>query len=190
MLLSIELVPISTWNINLSKLCPPTEWKKLRTTCYESAKKVCEICGGVGTRHAVEAHEIWEFDEINNIQRLSRLIALCPACHEVKHFGRASALGNRKRALEHLKKVNAWNDLEAKKHIKESMEKWIERSSKEWTVDVSLIYAEFNIPESRKHRIVTLYGDCPDNRKEWRLIADNFDWDSSGYSVWEKVNPI
>lgn len=38
----------------------------------------------------VECHEVWDYDDDRKIQRLERRVALCPACHEVKHAGLAS----------------------------------------------------------------------------------------------------
>lgn len=34
----------------------------------------------------LECHEVWEYDEENSIQRLSKLLALCTPCHRVKHW--------------------------------------------------------------------------------------------------------
>jgi hypothetical protein len=47
----------------------------------------CELCGGVGGSnrgHTIECHEVWDYDDRTWVQRLVRLTALCPACHEVK----------------------------------------------------------------------------------------------------------
>ena len=38
-------------------------------------------------------HEVWDYDDARRVQRLVRLIALCPACHEVKHLGLAAKRG-------------------------------------------------------------------------------------------------
>jgi hypothetical protein len=58
---------------------------------------------------------VWDYDDGRQEQRLVRLIALCPACHEVKHLGLAAKRGRHAASLAHLAKVNGWttDDAEA-----------------------------------------------------------------------------
>ena len=63
---------------------------RLRHQVAADAGDRCEICGARGRRWPVECHETWDYDDDRKIQRLQRLVALCPACHEVKHAGLAS----------------------------------------------------------------------------------------------------
>ena len=51
-------------------------------------------------------HEIFEFDDQKLIQKLTKLVALCPDCHMVKHIGLAEVNGNLKKATKHFMKVN------------------------------------------------------------------------------------
>lgn len=88
-------------------------------------------------KHKIEAHEIWDYDETTRVQRLTGLVALCPACHEVKHFGRAQSVGRGESALAHLMKVNGWTGDQAWDHIAESFEVWRRRSDVEWTLDLT-----------------------------------------------------
>lgn len=104
--LAIELVPAQQWGDNLRTRLPRAQWDALRRACYAAAGHRCEVCGMRGSRHPVECHERWEYDERKRVQKLVGLIALCPRCHEVKHFGRAVATGNEMRALEHFARVN------------------------------------------------------------------------------------
>jgi hypothetical protein len=53
----------------------------------------CEICGGRGPEHPVECHERWRYNDLIRTQTLVRMIALCPACHQVKHVGLANVRG-------------------------------------------------------------------------------------------------
>lgn len=66
---------------------------RLRRQVYQAAGDRCEICGGRGTDHPVEAHEVWAYDDTTLVQRLLRMTALCRACREVKvkHYGRTSS---------------------------------------------------------------------------------------------------
>lgn len=57
--LQIELVPSTAFGENLRKLLTKTEWDKVRKAVYKRAGYKCEICGGKGEKHPVEAHEEW-----------------------------------------------------------------------------------------------------------------------------------
>ena len=137
--LTIELVPETAWGSNLRLVLSVKDWDVLRRACYEKAGFVCEICGGKGSNHSVEAHEVWEYNDKTHVQKLLRLIALCPSCHEVKHFGRAEAIGNRPRALMNLMQVNNWSRAYAESYIAQVYELWNARSNFMWTLDTSVI---------------------------------------------------
>jgi hypothetical protein len=137
MLLTLDLVPATTWYDNLRSRLRPAEWDRLRRATYAAAGNVCEVCGGKGRRHPVECHEIWQYDEDARVQRIAGLVALCPACHEVKHFGRAQAIGRGDVAIRHLMRVNRWTVEQAMDHIRDSFEAWSRRSQVEWTLDLS-----------------------------------------------------
>jgi hypothetical protein len=74
-------------------------WERLRLAAATAAGNRCEICGGRGRRHPVECHDVWEHDDGRRRQRLVRLIALGPACHEVKHLGLVAKRGRHGAAL-------------------------------------------------------------------------------------------
>jgi 5-methylcytosine-specific restriction endonuclease McrA len=137
MKLLIELVPSTAWEDNLRNRVEADEWDQLKSWCYRKAGYRCQICGGKGPKHPVECHEIWDYKD--GIQKLTGLIALCPACHEVKHFGRAQIVGREKAAIKHLMKVNDWTKQEALDHIEEAFEVWEIRSQRDWTLDLSWV---------------------------------------------------
>lgn len=114
-------------------------WDSLRKQVYNKAWDTCEICGGVGPKHPVECHEIWHYDDQKLIQKLIGMIALCPDCHMVKHIGLAGLCGNEDKAIRHFMKVNQVSQKETKKYITKAFEKWAERSTKEWTLDISVL---------------------------------------------------
>lgn len=136
-MLTIELVPSTSWYDNLRSLLPKDKWDHLRRACYRKAKYRCEICGGRGPQWPVECHEIWEFDDAQRKQILRGLIALCPQCHAVKHIGLAGLRGKKEEAEAHLAKVNGWTISQAREYIAESFRLWERRSRKEWDVDIS-----------------------------------------------------
>lgn len=143
--LTIELVPQTAWFKNLRSLLTVPEWDYVRKKCYREASYCCEICGGVGPNHPVECHEKWEYDHVNHVQTLTGLIALCPACHEVKHIGLASINGRYYDALEHLAKVNGWQLEEARAYAEEAMEEWERRSRHDWKLNTEYLteYKQF-----------------------------------------------
>jgi hypothetical protein len=136
MKLEIEMVPTNTWGINLRSLLSRSVWDKYRKQCYKDANYRCEICGGKGSKWPVEAHEVWEYDDINRIQTLKRLISLCPACHEVKHYGLATVKGREFAVINHLMKVNNISKKDAITHIQEEINLHNDRSRYEYIVNI------------------------------------------------------
>lgn len=84
----------------------------------------------------MECHEVWTYDDEAHIQHLTRLIALCPACHLVKHLGSAIMRGQGQAGFAHLARVNGWNFEEAKQHFREALNVWKARSEHDWTLDL------------------------------------------------------
>ena len=80
---------------------------------------------------------MWEYDDIRKIQILAGIVALCPACHEVKHFGLATARERADIALNRLMRVNAWNKPTASLYVDKAFETWSDRSNHDWTADLS-----------------------------------------------------
>src|ERR1044071_5919999 len=99
MKLTIELVPKTCWCSNLRDHLSKEEWDVVKKYTSKNAGYICEICSGKGDKWPVECHEIWLYDDKRKIQTLERTIALCPSCHEVKHFGLASINGRSEQAL-------------------------------------------------------------------------------------------
>lgn len=135
--LTVELIPRSTWSLNLRALLRQRDWNLLRRRTYVVAGHRCEICDGVGRQHPVECHERWEFDDGRSIQHLRGLIALCPACHAAKHFGRALAKGIGAEVLAHLAEVNSWSHKKAERYTEHELAIWALRSEKEWDLDLT-----------------------------------------------------
>lgn len=150
--LTIELIPKTCFGSNVRSLFKPKYWDILRKASYEKAGHVCEICSengkDQGYRHNVECHEIWTYNDITRTQKLDGLISLCPKCHQVKHFGRTSAIGKQAEAFKHLEKVNNWNHHDCVNHAAESMTEWLERSKYKWYIDLSVLHEEFELPKN------------------------------------------
>jgi hypothetical protein len=138
-LLVIELVPASCWYSNVRSEVTSSEWEACKRYVGVRSGYRCEICGGRGQRWPIECHEVWEYDDERNVQRLVDLIALCPACHEVKHAGRAEAMGRLDHVLAHLAQVNNWSVPLAMQHFNQTMLTWSRRSQHEWLLDISFL---------------------------------------------------
>lgn len=186
--LAIELVPVSSWGLNLSNQLPKARWDELRRATYAKANHRCEICSGTGTRHPVECHEIWHFDPATQTQRLVCLISLCPDCHSVKHYGRLGALPPeyRAKAFAHLCRVNGWTKTRAEEHIRLSRTEWLVRCKIHWKVDTSLIGIQVDTGNSRGELLVTDLGEKPKEASRWSHVGNI---ESLGVSVWQRDPP-
>lgn len=139
MKLQIELVPNSCWYSNVRSNVTPKQWDVIRKKVYSEANNHCEICGGQGTRHPVECHEIWTYDESTNVQKLDRFQALCTPCHGVKHMGLSEVRGNGTRALKWFASINKIDYRIAQEIRNAVFEQWQQRSQLKWALDISLL---------------------------------------------------
>jgi 5-methylcytosine-specific restriction endonuclease McrA len=138
-LLTIELVPKTSWYKNVRSNVSKEVWEKLKQVTFSKAGYRCEICGGRGKKWPVECHEIFAYDDEQRIQKLIRLMALCPACHEVKHIGLAGIRGKGVATRAHLAKVNNWSAADAELYIEGCFEIWHRRSCHQWKLDLSYL---------------------------------------------------
>lgn len=70
----------------------------------------CSICGRENKQ--LHAHEVWYFDYASKMQTLKDIIALCPACHGVKHFRNSERIGYGEQAKKHFMQINKCSELE------------------------------------------------------------------------------
>jgi hypothetical protein len=143
--LTIELVPQTCWISNVRSHVTAAQWNTIRRATCKRSDLRCEVCGGRGTQHPVECHEVFEFDDRTRVQTLVQLVALCPACHRVKHFGLAQGQGHGAQAFAHLCRVNGWRAEQAERYVEEQFALWKARSRHPWTVDLGLLESEFGI---------------------------------------------
>ena len=149
--LTIELVPRTCWFSNVRTEVAISEWKQIQYQVFSAANRKCEICGGVGSKHPVECHEVWEYDDDKKTQTLIRCIALCPKCHEVKHIGLASKRGRLTQAIRHLAKVNGWSMADAEVYTDHAFEIWSQRSNFDWKLDISCLSELYGVtPKPKK----------------------------------------
>lgn len=114
---TFDLLPQSTHYSNVRSNVTKSEWDKIRKQVYAESDYKCKWCGDTGfnqgRNHAVEAHEIFEFDEETQIQKLVDVVALCPRCHSTQHIGLANIRGTLDDVFKHFVKVARKTNLEA-----------------------------------------------------------------------------
>ena len=102
--LNFELVPDSCWYSNLRSILSQKQWDVVRREAYSRANGRCMICGRPAKR--LEAHEKWSYDEVNEVQKLEDVVAICHSCHSVIHIGRTQLMGQEDVAIKHFMRVN------------------------------------------------------------------------------------
>ena len=141
--LDFELVPEECWYFNLRSVLPPAGWDIVRKDAYARAKGRCSICGKSGR---LEAHEKWSYDEKRAVQKLETVIALCRACHEVKHISRTQLTGRGDEAMEHFMKINGCSQMDYHAALGKANEEYLRRNKIEnWTTDLSWLKDKFGI---------------------------------------------
>lgn len=140
MKLDIELVPSSTWYVNLRTAFKSSAWSKIRKQVVARAKGRCEICNQKASR--LECHEKWNYDTDKREQKLIDILALCCKCHHIKHFGRSLVNHEKEKInidglVDHFMKVNNCSYAEFEKHVEDAFKEFHIRSREEWTVEIS-----------------------------------------------------
>lgn len=145
MKLTIELVPRTCWYSNVRSNLSPETWDNLQTVTFKAAEYRCEICDKRGNNHPVECHEVWQYDDHKRIQKLDRLIALCPKCHQVKHIGFAMQTKDLKTAIAWLSHVNNISPAQALAYIKHAFQINQIRSQFNWQLDLRILTEQYGI---------------------------------------------
>lgn len=133
--LDFEMVPEECWGYSLYHLLPPAKWDIVRKDAYKRAGYRCCICGAKGR---LEAHEKWSYDEEKGLQKLEDVLALCHACHGVKHISRTQLVGKGDEAMAHFIKVNGCSQMQFHERLGEVNAEYLRRNQVEgWTTDVT-----------------------------------------------------
>lgn len=133
------MVPQTAWGKNLRSLLEPEEWDIVRRKAYAAAGARCRICGGRGPKWPVEADEGWHYDDVSRVQTLKGVIALCPDCHAIRHWGKTMVGGGELAAFQRLMRINRWSSEEARAAVDAAFEEWERRSRHEWTIDCTWV---------------------------------------------------
>jgi hypothetical protein len=152
LILTIDLVPKTSFYNNLRKVVSVNTWNILRKRTYSQYKVTCGICGVKNVD--LDCHELWDYNDANCVQKLTGLIAICKNCHMIKHHGYANILAHKgqldmKELIAHFLKVNNCTEAEYMSHKTHAFKEWTERSTKEWTVDLGE-YEQYVVNEERE----------------------------------------
>lgn len=139
MKLTIELVPKSAWYRNVRSNVSVLEWDRIKKYVNKAAGYRCEICGGRGRIWPTEVHEIFEYDDFLGIQKLVKIVALCPPCHRVKHIGLTQIKGYFEHAVHHFCKVNEVERDEALTYIDDQFVVWRRRNRQQWKLNIKYL---------------------------------------------------
>ena len=102
------------------------------------------ICGVVTRR--LEAHEQWSYDEGRAVQKLETVVALCHACHEVKHIAFAQMRGRGADVMEHFMRVNGCSQMEYHAALSAANEEHRRRNRIDcWQTDLSWLKENYNL---------------------------------------------
>ena len=136
-----EPVPETAWFINLRSALSTPCWSAVSRWQGRLARWRCQACGGKGPEHPVECHEQWSYETHGreHVQRLVGLLALCPACHQVKHIGLAQLRGQGEAAWAHFLRVNNIDDAQGRDIMMRLVDEYEERSRVKWRQDISWI---------------------------------------------------
>ena len=132
-----DMLPLTSWEKNLRTILNEEKWDKIRRNVYAAAGFRCEICGNRGK---LEAHEKWKLINETQVQKLEKIVAVCPTCHKAYHIGFAKSSGMLPDVKRKLMDVNGWTIEEVDKQLQEAYEIWQQRCEWDWTLDIELIY--------------------------------------------------
>jgi hypothetical protein len=134
-----DLVPMTSHCQNVRSHVTPDVWKQIAKVTYAAFGNRCRACGGRGRQWPVECHEVWSYDDVKKVQRLDGMVALCPQCHEVVHFGLANVNGRSEEALAHMSAVNQMTRSDCVDVVNKAIEVCRARSSFDWQLDLTLL---------------------------------------------------
>jgi len=148
--LTIDLVPATVWFSSVYQIYKKSgktdEWYRIKNELYRKEGRKCWICGATGR---LEAHEFWQYDDKNHIQKLVAIHHICGLCHKVKHIGfwcytdegkeqlRQAGL-TRDDLIKHFCEVNNCSVKDFLEYEEDMFYVWEERSKYNWKQDFGI----------------------------------------------------
>lgn len=92
--IGIEICPEKCTGINLHShdIIDINLWKDISNQVRGKQRKTCQCCGVIthggntGEMSEMVAHEVWDFDKENHVQRLVYIACVCKRCHLTIHY--------------------------------------------------------------------------------------------------------
>lgn len=150
-------VPETCWWTSVQANVPDEIWENIARRVYKDWDYHCSICGGREPEHPVEAHEEWYYYVQDGyfVQRLQRIIALCPSCHLVKHIGFARTQDRYNETIQHMAAVNKVSTEIAAEATYQAFKLWEQRNKVPWMLNVMHLELEYGI--NKEGEIVNEY---------------------------------
>ncbi|WP_143016723.1 hypothetical protein [Paraburkholderia phenazinium] len=144
-----DSIPETSWGSSLSNLLTWPCWNRLRQSAFVATGHRCLLCGA---GEKLDCHEIWKYYEpsehgqlhrgaLCGVQRLVKLIPVCPDCHETFHLGLARIRGRLDITLERIAALYRLSDDERDAYLAMVKEDWYRRNEFSWALDVSAVGA-------------------------------------------------
>jgi hypothetical protein len=170
-----DLLPPSTHGSNIRGIVDKNVWDALRIPVCSAAGNRCEICGSQTVRNGrpsrPDCHEKWVFGfrDRQPVQRLSRLIALCPGCHQAQHSGLARVQGREHEVIDRLRRLNNWTEAQADQDLNRSSDRCMALDRFAWELDLSVLrgrlivngYPDLHIPAADRARLGNSFFGTP-----------------------------
>lgn len=147
-----DMLPPGAHGSNIRALVTAERWDELRGPVCEAAGRRCEICRGASVRDGrvilPDCHEKWRFEVRDGVpvQRLQRLIALCPGCHEVQHAGLAGVRGRIGFVADRLRQLNGWSHQQADADLRRAAVRCRVLDEQEWALDLTALTGLMSLP--------------------------------------------
>ena len=119
-------------------MCHKPHWDEVLVEIEDNDKPKDNYHNSGGGLHA---HEWWMFDDETGIQHLQDVVALCPECHGMKHMMltiKQIKEGKLKEVdvISHFCEVNHCLPSTFATELERALDKYEERSNREWKVDI------------------------------------------------------
>ncbi len=137
----INLIPSNLWFLNLRKMLPIQEWKKVSERIRSEFNWQCYCCNisinQIKNKSFFHAHEYWIFNREKKEVSLAAIVCVCKKCHDSIHIGYSSVKKNYFNAFNHLKKVNQWSQEDTKNYVEYNFEEWSKNNKIDWVFNIN-----------------------------------------------------
>ncbi|OBZ19588.1 hypothetical protein A8L34_05040 [Bacillus sp. FJAT-27264] len=132
------MIPKTSYRKNLRYMVREAIWDTIRKQRYQKSEYKCDKCGGRSKE--LHCHEVWEYDDCDEIQTLIELNSVCQMCHHIIHYGQSLILIkegklSENELIQHFVRVNNCTEEFFHQHVWEAKRMWSFRSLIQWQID-------------------------------------------------------